>query len=344
LTSRWYNHLHRFSSLERGGQPEDACVPDADDGSADEYEEEEDEGSSDVFIDDNDPSDEEEMSEEENREGGKEGGEEGLMPNPNLVKLVDDALGLSGTSSPKSKKIHKEAKLLGISPLDLMRQELRKDTLELLHRIEVATKYRFEFKDAFAAKRQGGLNTISESAIKDNIGLFDAVRGFLIGVAERHIVRKLQCPDIGPANALILSRAIDGLPTNLMSMQSLCKIAYETYGIRLLILWQFNKVFETIRPYRMHDFKGLGGVADIEASWLLRWIKRERGFDDAQAERLAAVWEIIAETKGGTNKNAGGGRGIQDRNRIPPLSILKAEESTWTASFGKNCQRRGGVR
>ncbi|KAF2657207.1 hypothetical protein K491DRAFT_714609 [Lophiostoma macrostomum CBS 122681] len=133
------------------------------------------------------------------------------------------------------------------------------------------------------------------------------------------------------ANALILVRAIDGIPHEKDSVRSLCLLA-ERNHVQLFFLFQMNKVFDAIRPQRLIAVRGLGSIADVVAKTLLSYLRKE-GDRDPQATSLFAIWKSLTETKRGDGEERT--RGIQDRNMLPLVGTLGAQESSKTSSYNR---------
>ncbi|KAF2660058.1 hypothetical protein K491DRAFT_754919 [Lophiostoma macrostomum CBS 122681] len=189
------------------------------------------------------------------------------------------------------------------------------ESLLMLHRLEIASNHHFTFVDAFSCSRRG-------------IELTPYVKP----AGKR--------PDFSAlcAAALLLIRSVDGFPHDVPSVTGLCHLVEEKYGVKTLILFQYGKIFDAIRPYRMVAVRGLGDVADIDARTLLDYLQGTT--HDKQAEALERIWKRLVPAKGGIDKDdIDGGHGIQDRNTHPPAGQLGAKETTSKSRYGQNKKR-----
>jgi hypothetical protein len=64
-----------------------------------------------------------------------------------------------------------------------------------------------------------------------------AVRNFFEEVKKTHVRRKRLDLALGRLRVLLLLRVIDGFPTNMILMESLCEVVEKGFGFSVLILY-----------------------------------------------------------------------------------------------------------
>jgi hypothetical protein len=120
----------------------------------------------------------------------------------------------------------------------------------------------------------------------------------------------------------ILVRAIDGITTNIDSLEGFCEFVVSC-GITAQLIFQFNKVCDEIRPKVLRPCKGLGSTTDIMLADLLDHLKE--GSDQGSLRYNADAARIVEVLKY-VQKHKSNQQGIQDRNTLPRADLEKAVE------------------
>jgi hypothetical protein len=113
-------------------------------------------------------------------------------------------------------------------------------------------------------------------------------------------------PVMRGSKATVLIRAVDGLTCIKEDMKKFL-LMIKSAKVTAQIIFQYNRVYDDIRPLRLRNFKGLGGTADFMAADFLAHLEGTKV--DPEADRILEIWQHIATAK--SNQ-----QGIQDRNEV----------------------------
>lgn len=138
---------------------------------------------------------------------------------------------------------------------------------------------------------------------------FSNARTYIVyqNVTKRNILAEgqtLRCELRSDENLAILIRAVDGLTSDKDSFKLFLKVTQNTSN-EALIIFQFNKVCDDIRPHNLRDFEGLIGTADFMADEFMECLDGKR--IDVNVQRILDIWE-------GAWMDKSNAQDIQDRN------------------------------
>ncbi|KAJ4316552.1 hypothetical protein N0V94_005390 [Neodidymelliopsis sp. IMI 364377] len=121
---------------------------------------------------------------------------------------------------------------------------------------------------------------------------------------------------------VVLVRAIDGLTVDKATMQKFCTMIKD-FGVRAEIVIQYNKVFDEIRPHRLENYKGLGGIIRFTPTDFLDHVNKTR--HSVEIHKVVSIWRYLASTKVR-------GLGIHDRNNLLPKTAMQPLEGSMASA------------
>ncbi|KAF2129382.1 hypothetical protein P153DRAFT_403113 [Dothidotthia symphoricarpi CBS 119687] len=133
-------------------------------------------------------------------------------------------------------------------------------------------------------------------------------------------------PDGAKVTALI--RGPDGLGVDPATVYSLCQLGARR-GMKLQLIFQYIKVYDSIRPLTLTAFKGLGSVLVLQGKTILQHMTGVEGKNSPEVARLERVLRDL-------NYFKNSGVGVVDRNALPNHNQMGAFES----SAGAKVKRR----
>jgi hypothetical protein len=133
-------------------------------------------------------------------------------------------------------------------------------------------------------------------------------------------------PQMLGSKVTVLIRAVDGLTTHPRGMKTFLQLL-RSLGVVAQIIFQYNKVYQSIRPLHLRNFRGLGGTVDIMAADFLAHLEGTK-LDPAVA-RIVEIWSQVEDDKSGS-------LGIQDRNGLLPADADGPIQGDSARQVGRN--------
>ncbi|CAO2653123.1 Nn.00g025340.m01.CDS01 [Neocucurbitaria sp. VM-36] len=174
-------------------------------------------------------------------------------------------------------------------------QRRRDEGIELGRRLGANCPTPIMFREIFATCHERGcMERTSWSATAEPSSMVMDIRGWF------------RRPIMQGQKVTVLVRAVDGVTCHDNSFKSFLEMM-KAAGVVAQLIFQYNKVYDQIRPLHLRNFKGLGGTADFMAADFLAHLDGTQ--NHPAVARILQIWQQIEQEKSEQ-------LGIQDRNGL----------------------------
>jgi len=196
------------------------------------------------------------------------------------------------------------------------RERRREEGRELARRLASNCPTPVVFSEVFATchKRRGTERTNWQATVPPISAMVTDIGGWF------------KRPCMRGSKVTVLIRAVDGITLYSADFKSFL-LLLKAQGVIAQLIFQYNKVYNEIRPLRLRNFRGLGGTADFMAADFLAHLDGTR--DDPAVARILEIWQHVDQDK--TDQ-----AGIQDRNGLLPADAVGPIDGNAARQAGRN--------
>lgn len=119
----------------------------------------------------------------------------------------------------------------------------------------------------------------------------------------------------------VLIRLINGISTRPKSVESFIRLVL-TRASSADLVFQYNDVFDAIRPNKLYPYRGMGSLAVFDALTMLDHLAGIH--PDADTARIVEIWDYLEQNPQAL------GEWTDNRDDIPPEGATQATETQTT--------------